>query len=358
MKAYYYCIVLLCVALYYGCTSHTEAAGKKPGNDTIPVQVIALNRQNSSAGIAVSGQFTTDDEVMLSFKTGGIINSLLVKEGDAVKKGQLLATLNLTEINAQVQQAQLNREKAQRDYQRILNLYNDSVATLEQLQNTKTTLQLAEQQLNAAAFNRQYSEIRASQDGYVLHKLANVGQVVSSGTPVLQTNGAGSGKWLLRVGISDREWAMLKLNDAAAVQTTALPGQVWEGRVSRKSEGVDAATGTFTADITLTAQKPKAIAAGMFGKAVIHPAAPAEGTGGWQIPYEALLDGDGGTGYVFVTNDNRTAHKLKVTVGGITQNTVTITDGLQDASSLIVSGSAYLTDNSPISIQSPVIPAK
>ncbi|MGY0039503.1 biotin/lipoyl-binding protein [Pedobacter sp. NJ-S-72] len=86
-----------------------------------------LNQESSNATIAVSGQFTTDDEVLLSFKTGGIINSLLVKEGDAVKKGQLLATLNLTEINAQVQQTQLSYEKAKRDYQRTKNLYSDSV---------------------------------------------------------------------------------------------------------------------------------------------------------------------------------------------------------------------------------------
>lgn len=358
MKTIYSVIVLLCVPFYYSCTTHTAAESKTTGNDTIPVQVMQLSRQNSNGSIAVSGQFTTDDEVLLSFKTGGIINSLLVKEGDAVKKGQLLATLNLTEINAQVQQAQLNAEKAQRDYQRTLNLYNDSVATLEQLQNSKTALQLAQQQLNMASFNRQYSEIRAAQDGYVLRKLANPGQLVSAGTPVLQTNGAHSGKWLLRVGISDREWAMLQLNDHAQVQTTALPGQVFEGLVSRKSEGVDAATGIFTADITLTGQKPQAIASGMFGKATITPSVRSAGNGTWQIPYEALLDGDGSSGYVFVTNDNKTAHKVKVTVGGIAQNTVTITDGLQDAASLIVSGSAYLSDNSPIVIQSPATTTK
>lgn len=358
MKTFKYTGLLMCIPLMYSCKSHPVAISKNGGTDTIPVQTILLKQQNNNAIMAVSGQFTTDDEVMLSFKTGGIINSLNVKEGDAVKKGQLLATLNLTEINAQVQQASLSVEKAQRDYQRIQNLYKDSVATLEQLQNNKTALQQAQQQWNMAKYNRQYSEIHAPKDGYILRKLANAGQLVTAGTAVLQTNGAETNKWILRVGISDSEWARLQLNDHAQIQTTALPGQTLQGTVTRKSEGVDAVTGTFSADITLTCKKPKAIAAGMFGKAVITPTHTSEGGSEWQIPYEALLDGDGASGYVFVTDDNKTAHKVKVTVAGINKNTVTISAGLEDAKALIISGSAYLTDNSAIVVQSPKTAAK
>jgi RND family efflux transporter MFP subunit len=358
MKAIHYATLLLCIPLFYACNSSNRPVSKKTGNDTIPVKIMKLNQESSNATIAVSGQFTTDDEVMLSFKTGGIINRLLVKEGDAVKKGQLLATLNLTEINAQVQQAQLSYEKAKRDYQRTRNLYSDSVATLEQLQNSRTSLQVAQQQLNLVAFNRKYSEIHAPENGFILRKLADAGQQVTSGTAVLQVNGAQSGKWQLKVGISDREWAILKLNDPAKIETTATPGQFSDGVVSRKSEGVDAATGTFTAYITLTGNKPEAIAAGMFGKAILHPSKTTEHKGTWQIPYEALLDGDGDSGFVFVTNDNKTAHKVKVAVAGIEKNTVIISDGLQDAAALIISGSAYLTDNSLISIHSSLTATK
>jgi RND family efflux transporter MFP subunit len=357
MKTFKYTSLILCIPLMYGCKSHPALVNKNEGVDTIPVQTVPLKQQNNNAAMNVSGQFTTDDEVMLSFKTAGIINSLNVKEGDAVKKGQLLATLNLTEINAQVQQANLSVEKAQRDYQRIQNLYKDSVATLEQLQNSKTTLQQAQQQWNMTKYNRQYSEIHAPKDGYILRKFANAGQLVTAGTPVLQTNGAESSKWILRVGISDNEWARLQLNDCAQIQITALPGQMLLGAISRKSEGVDAVTGTFSADITLTGKKVKGIAAGMFGKAIITPTHTAA-SGEWQIPYEALLDGDGTTGYVFVTDDNKTAHKVKVTVAGINKNTVTISSGLEDAKALIISGSAYLTDNGAIVVQSPKIASK
>ena len=66
----------------------------------------------------------------------------------------MLATLNLTEVNAAAEQASLAYQKAERDYERASNLYQDSVATLEQMQNAKTALDVARQQYNSAGFNR------------------------------------------------------------------------------------------------------------------------------------------------------------------------------------------------------------
>jgi hypothetical protein len=59
--------------------------------------------------------------------------------------------------------------------------------------------------LNSVQFNRRYSEIRAEANGFVL-QTANEGQQVSSGNAVFQTNGAGSGKWILRSGVTDKQW--------------------------------------------------------------------------------------------------------------------------------------------------------
>ena len=140
--------------------------------DVIPVKVIQINQEAVGQSIHASGVFTTEDETYLGFKIGGIIQNIMVKEGDAIKAGQLLATLNLTEIKSQVQQAQIGVEKAERDFKRAGNLYKDSVATLEQFQNSKTALDMARQQISVLKFNQNYAEIRALKSGYVLKKLA------------------------------------------------------------------------------------------------------------------------------------------------------------------------------------------
>ncbi|SOD15499.1 efflux RND transporter periplasmic adaptor subunit [Pedobacter xixiisoli] len=314
--------------------------------DTIPVKVVSLVEEDTDAEIITSGYFTTNDETILSFKNGGVINRIYVKEGDRVTKGQLLASVNPTEIGSQVEQVQLSVQKAQRDYDRANKLFKDSVATLEQLQNAKTALDVAKQQIQSAKFNEGYTAIRATRNGYVLKKLANDGQIVGPGTPVLQINGASEGNWILKVGLSDKQWSALKVGDRATISSEALSGQVLQAKVSRKSESIDAQSGTFGVELALVNQV-KGLAAGLFGKASIYP---SKKQNSFTIPYDALLDGGENEGYVFITNDNQTVKKVKVQLGAIQKDKIAVTGGLENASSVIISGSAYLTDGSKIKV--------
>lgn len=315
--------------------------------DTIPVKVISLLQQDVASDVVVSGYFTTNDETFLSFKNGGVISNIYVKEGDAIRKGQLLASINPTEIGSQVGQVQLAYQKAERDHNRAEKLYKDSVATLEQLQNAKTALEVARKQLDAAQFNQDYTQIRATQNGYVLKKLANNGQVVGPGMPVLQVNGAGQANWMLKVGLSDRQWAFLKIGDQAIITTDALPQQTLQAKLGRKAKAIDPQSGTFEAELILTDGMVKGLASGLFGKARISPSSKQQA---YSIPYDALLDGGEGEGYVFVTDDNQTAKKVKVQLGGIQKDKVSIVGGLEGVNSVIVSGSAYLTDGAKIKV--------
>ena len=111
----------------------TESQGKESAipktTDPIPVRIMELKKSSSNVMTVSSGRLTTDDETNLAFKVGGVISNIYVKEGDKVAKGQVLATLDLTEIGALVDQAKTGLDKAERDLQRAKNLYRDSVAT-------------------------------------------------------------------------------------------------------------------------------------------------------------------------------------------------------------------------------------
>lgn len=340
-------ISILSMLLLSGCGKEQEISTLPKPVEAIPVKVIFLSQAEVSGSVHSSGQFTTDDETMLSFKTGGNIDRIYVKEGDKIIKGQLLATLDLTEISALVNQTQIGYEKALRDYERIENLRKDSVATLEQLQNSKTGLELAIQQLNAAKFNLQYSEIRAAHNGVVLQKLANEGQIMGQGMSVLKTSSKGLIDWILRVAVSDKEWAKIRLGDKASVQIEALNINDMQAFVSSKAENADQMTGCFSVDIKLNNARKLNIASGMFGKAEIRL---SEKNLVWKIPYDALLDGNADQGFVFVTNNNTDAFKVPVTIDAIDGKNVLVSKGLDDYKSLIVSGSAYLKDKSVINV--------
>src|SRR5690606_35172617 len=118
--------------------------------------------------------------------------------------------------------------------------------------------------------------------------------------------------------------------------------------VARKSEGVDPQSGVFNIYLKLTDAPSSALASGLFGRAAIHLAQTSDA---WLIPYEALMDGNRGKAYVFVTADGRTARRVAVEVSEIQQDHAVVTAGLEDGGSLIVSGSPYLRDGSPITIK-------
>jgi RND family efflux transporter MFP subunit len=336
-------ILILSFTAYIGCSSKNE----QKTDDVIPVKVIILKKEKVNRAVNVSGIFTTNDETYLSFKTGGIVKSIFVNEGDKVKKDQILAALELNEIQAQVSQAKSGYEKAQRDFSRAQNLYEDSVATLSQMQDAKTGLNVAAEQLAIAEYNLNHSEIRATDDGYILKKYVNEGQLVSSGAPVFQTNGAVKDGWILKAGISDHDWSIVKVGDKAVVQSDVNPTQNIAAYVLRKSEGVDPNSGTFYVELKIKNDHSEKIASGLFGKAEIFPEYAKEM---WAAPYQSILDGDGNSGYVFATNNMTTAEKVKVNIFALEKDSVYINQGLDNYNYLIVSGSAYLNNNSQIKV--------
>jgi RND family efflux transporter MFP subunit len=339
-------ILSLFTAVLFSCGKSEPADQPQPKGDLVPVKIVDLKQGSFSNTVSASGNFSTKDETVLSFKVGGIVSRIAVQEGDAVRKGQVLATLDLTEVQAGLNQSKLAYEKALRDYERVGRLYKDSVATLEQYQNSKTALDIAEQQLKTVEFNLSYAQIRANQNGFVLRKFVNPGQQVSSGAPVLQINGANQNNWVLQATVNDQNWSILSVGDDAVIFPSNSPDSI-PGKVIRKSQAADPITGGYWIEVSPNNTEKLNLASGMFGKVNVVPSAQTEG---WQIPYEALLDAQGSTGFVFVTDDGKLAKKVQVNLGKISDSAVQVISGLENYSKLIVSGSAYLTDGSPIQI--------
>lgn len=334
--------------LVSACGSKENPTNEIPDSEVIPVQLEEIRSMNSNESIHVSGQFTTDDETYLSFLSAGVVQKMYVKEGDRIRKGQVLATLDLTMVKATLNQARLGLDKARRDLERAKNLQKDGFATLEQMQNAQTAFDVATEQYQSAQFNLKYAEIRAVADGFVLKKMVNQGQLVSSGTPVFQTNGAGSNSFKLKVGVSDRQWSAIKIGDLAEVESDIFKDQTMKAKVSRKSESIDPMSGTFTIELQLIGKAPAGLASGVFGKATIFLSGNSEN---WKIPYEALLDGNSDEGFVFVSNDRKTVKKVPVRIQNLGQSTVEIAAGLEGYKYVVVAGGPYLSEESTISVK-------
>ena len=341
-------MAIIATLLMAACKQKTEKASIPAGNQPIPVKLMPVTSALSQTTISCSGLLSTEEESRLAFKTGGVISAVLVDEGQHFKRGQVLATVKPNEVASQVSQTQLGVQKAQRDYERAMALYQDSVATLEQVQNAKTALDIARQSLGAVQFNATYTHIYAPADGFVVKKLANAGEITAPGSPILIVNHLqGNSQWILRTGLTDAQWAAVQEGDSAQVTFDAFAGARFAARVSKKALAADAANGSFAVEMRIQWQGQKP-AAGMFGKATIFTRNRQTAA---TIPYAALLEANGTLGYVFVTTDKKTVTRQQVVLGQLHNSQVEVLAGLEQAPYVVVSGSPYLTNQSTIIVQ-------
>jgi len=341
------CGLVATVLLLASCKHEQKAKNALGEPDIIPVKVSSVSMLEIPAHISATGLVSTEDEAKYAFKIGGVISRIFVEEGQFFKKGQLLATLNSTEISAGLAQSSLGVEKAERDYARAVNLYKDSVFTLEQLQNTKTALDVARKGREATAFNERYSKIYAATDGFVTKKIANEGEVIGPGMPVLLINStAQHNSYTLKVGVTDREWAMVKTGQTAKVTLDGYAGRQFDAAVFRKSQAADQALGSFQVELKLKLNDIKP-AVGMFGKAEI---ATSQGENVVAIPYGSLVEADGNKGFVFTTVGAYSVKKIPVTIARFDNQEVYLKNKLEGIDQIVISNSAYLNEHSIIKI--------
>lgn len=333
-------------ALLVSC-GHEQTNRPPQPTERIPVKVIPVSALETSEDIFATGLLTTENEAIYSFKIGGVVSKVHVEEGQFFRKGQVLAVLNATEITAGYEQARLSLEKAQRDYDRAVNLFSDSVYTLEQLQNTKTGLDIAQKAAEAVAFDKQYAQVKATSDGFVTKKIAHEGEVVGPGSPVLAINETkGNNNYVLRVGVADEAWAAISIGQRAVVILDGYPNKNFDAYVFRKSLTSDRATGSFQIELKIKLGEVTP-ATGMFGKVRILAAQTRSLP---VVPYDALIEADGNKAFVFTTSGDNKVKKIPVVISQFDNQKAYISHGLENIREVVVANSTYLNENSIIQI--------
>lgn len=346
MKSTTILICLLTLPLFFSCKEEKKENNPFETADVIPIKTASVQSLALKNNISASGLVTTENQANYGFKIGGVVSRIYIEEGQFFKKGQLLATLDQAEINAGLNQADLNVKKFERDYTRANNLYKDSVYTLEQLQNTKTGLDIAKKQKDAVAFNSRYAKIYATADGFVASKIANEGEVVGPGSPILAINEISkNNNYLLKVGLTDVEWASVKIGQKATVTLDGFPDEKFEAAIFRKSQAADVALGSFQIELKLNMKNQKP-AVGMFGKAEIQTEKTEDLI---VIPYNSLIEADGNKAFVFIVENNKVIRK-PITINNFENDKVIVKEGLKKTDQIVISNSAYLNEQSTIKI--------
>jgi len=337
------------LAAMTGAALVVSGCGREPAPvapEITPVRVEAVQAGPAVPPIETTGIIAARDELRLSFKIGGLVQQVSVREGDAVQRGQVLARLDPTEIAAQVEQARQLADKAARDLARGEALHADQVIPLEQLQNLRTQADVARAQYQAARFNEASATITAPGDGVVLRRLVEERENAAPGQVVLVLGRQDSG-YVVRLAVADRHVVRIRRGDIVTLLLDAWPGEQFSASVTQVASAADPATGLFAIEAQL-APTTRPLVSGLVGRASIVP-----GNAGATLPYApigAVLEGNGDAAAVFIA-DGAVARRRVVKVAFITGQGVAIREGLAVGERIITTGAPYVDDGDSVDVK-------
>ncbi len=341
MKPVNILIISITILSFWSCNSEQQYEQQKKIEQ---ITITTVEELPISNPIITSGRLSSKTEVKLSFKTGGIIENIYVKEGQLVKQGDILAKLNLSEISARKDQAELAYQKAERDYQRIENLYKDSVATLENLQDAKTGLNVAKATLDIARFNLRYSSIEAPSNGKILLKLAEANEIVGQGQPLFLF-GSSAEEWVVKASLTDRDIVDVELGYSGSIMFDAYPDVEFQAIVSEVGKAADPYTGTFEVELSVKSLDYQLVS-GFIANVIILPPVSEKCL---QIPIDALVEAEGNIGFIFVYFDGK-VEKRRVKTSGLADQ-ICIQEGVEKGEQVVIEGAQYLKDRDEVIIR-------
>ncbi len=317
---------------------------KAKAEAAIPVEISVPTRGEMLAMYSGTATLEAEADAEVIAKVGGEVRRIYVEEGDHVRAGQVLAQLDDRQLRLQAAQTRAARAKAERDFNRQVELHEKGLVSAGAFEGLKYDLENQIAADDLAQLNLSYSEIRAPFAGIVSTRHVKLGQEIAVGTSVFRVTDPTPLKG--NVFVPERELARLKPGQPASISVDALAGRSFPAHVKLVSPVVDAATATFK--VTLEVNDPKGdLKPGMFARVGIVFERRAEAL---TIPRVALLDTDG-TSNVFVVNQGK-AEQRAIRTGLSNAGRIEVLEGLAGAEQVVVVGQNGLKDGNPVRVVS------
>lgn len=291
----------------------------------LAVRVAQIEVGSGAETVETAGTVTIREETALAFTSGGKIARIMVNEGDQVRRGQLLATLDVTPLSAGLDTARAEQARARAELKRLEPLMAKGWITRPRYEAALAAVQSADAAVKAQGFALDTARIVANGDGVVLDRPAEPGQIVAQGTPVLIVGRAASG-YVLRAPLSDREAVRVVRGAPARVVLEALDGEPLTGSVLELGGRADRATGTFEAEIALPPD-PR-LRSGLIGRASITATPAAGATPRLLVPPLAIFGARAGEGFVYVLDKQDRVRLRKIRLGQAEDGGVLVLAGL------------------------------
>lgn len=301
-----------------------------PAPPQLPVvKTLIVGQATQHADGVHSGEVRARHETLLAFRIGGKLLDRKVDTGAAVKAGQLLAFLDPADVRLAAGQAEAQRALALAEAKRYRDLHARNFVSAAALDARETALASTEAQAGMARNQAAYATLNADHGGVVAAVLAEPGQVVSAGQPVLRIARDGERE----VAITVAESAVTGLKPGMTAQVTLWSsGKTYQGRLRELAPAADPATRTYAARVSIL-DADAGLVLGMTASVRFT----AESNPVPVVPLAALFQQGQGFAIWTVSNDSTVSLKA-VTVAGYTDTGAKISAGLQPGDRIVAVG--------------------
>jgi RND family efflux transporter MFP subunit len=391
--------VLLCLllaALFLIVRNHY---GKAPAEQPRAAAVVAVTRGNLASSLTVAGQFQPYQQVDLHAKVSGYIRWIKVDIGDRVHQGEVLALLEVPELQDQVEGAQAEVRHSQSDIARAQSEVVSAASTYSavhaeytrleeaskerpgliaeqelddarakdqqaaaQVSVAKASLDAMQQQLGVSRATRsrletmsRYEQIIAPFAGVVTKRFADTGTLIQAGQdnntatlPVVQV--AQSDLLRLRMPVPESDVPYIQVGGGVQVKVNAT-GHTFTGKIIRFSRALDTNTRTMLTEVDVP-NRDLSLSPGMYAETTIQLLQKNDAL---ILPAQAVLQ-SGDQSYVLVVDATNHVEKRNVTLGIQTSNRVEITSGLQAGDNVIAAGQTGYQPGEVVSPHAAFIP--
>lgn len=293
----------------------------------------------------------------LSFRVAGEISKIYVKEGDQVKKGDLIAEIEPTDYKLAVDNATARYTVVDSQYKRSKPLVDKGLLAKSQFDEIAANRQIAYAELQLAKLRLSFTHLKAPVDGIISRVSADQFENIQVGQQVVNIHSVDNVEVLIQ--LPDRLYinqpsqnVLSKINAVVKVPS----GNEYSAQIKEFTTEPDPATGTFTVTLSLPMPEEEYILDGM----AVEVTSKGEDIGlelnaGVQVPIESVFNADGDAlerdnKFVWVLNSDNTVSKKKVVVGKASKDTVQVLDGLTNDQVVVIAGVSRLREGMQVDV--------
>lgn len=348
-------IPFLAMVMLAGC-SEQQAAQPPQGRPPSPVRVATAMMQEVQRSVSLVGSVKPWRRSVVASEVAGLVQVFPVKEGMAVKRGQVLARLRtdtlairLHSAEASHHEARTRYQQAKKDLRRVNVLFKKELVTQKEYDDAITEESALGQRLiqlkseiQQVRDQLQKSRILAPFDGWITQEFTEVGQWVSAGGQVVEI--VDMSRVQLEVPLPERYIKDIRVNDPVSAVFDGLPDLQAKGRVFSVVAQADQASRTFPINVELP-NPDLSIKSGMVSRVTLQVGAPYDAL---VIPKDALVL-RGGREFIYLVKEGQVS-QIPVNPVLHLNEVVQVTGDLEPGATVVVEGNERLLPGQSVRI--------